>query len=247
MGSTTITYALGALAVGLVCLVAGFLWGRSNLKWKLEQAAEEGHAALDAREFAMRQQLDEAIAEIARLRPVAEELERVQDRPKVEPSKYQSMKDDFDATLKAETAEMAAEPETLPQPPEPPAPESADEAIHRLLQSLETLNPPNAQLENEKIAVPEILEPAPESEPVPVADSSQVAVQLQAPEPHKPEPPKLEAALPQLNPPRPAPPSPARPAVAEAKAHPPQPKPGEALDEWQEFARSLAALTGRKQ
>ena len=71
MGSTAITYAAIALAIALVCLLGGFLWGRSNLQAGIELAVEREQASLDAREFAMRQQLEDAIAEIARLRPLA--------------------------------------------------------------------------------------------------------------------------------------------------------------------------------
>lgn len=241
MGSTTTSYAVIALAVGLACLLAGFLWGRSNLKSKVEQVVEEGAASLDAREFAMRQQLDEAIAEIARLRPLAEELGRVQDRLKLEQSKYDGMKADFDAAMRGGTSEQAAEQEIAPQSPDPPPPpESADEAIQKLLQSLETLSPPDLQPDSTIVQVPEVFEPAPEREPVEMPDSPQVAA---AP----PEPSQLEPEPPQLIEPRPLPEPATKPLPAQAKTpvQTPQAKP-DAVDEWQEFARSLAALTGRK-
>lgn len=263
MGSTTISYAVIAVAVGLACLLAGFLWGRSNLKSRVEQAVEEGAVSLDAREFAMRQQLDEAIGEVARLRPLAEELGRVQDRLKLEQSKYEGMKADFDATLRGGAGEEEIEPEIPLPAPEPPAPqESADEAIQRLLQSLETLSPNDVPLDVEKIepAVPEVLEGVPAAKPVAIADQRHPIAPQSSPEPPKssPEPPRLNEIRPtSQSTPQPVPseakapvslPQP-RPVPGETKAPipSPQPKPGETVDEWQEFARSLAALTGRKQ
>ena len=92
MGSHTATYAAAALAIALVALLAGFLWGRSNVKAQIEAAIEEASVSLNAREFTMRQQLDEAFAEVARLRPLAEELTAVQERLKREQSKFNQMR-----------------------------------------------------------------------------------------------------------------------------------------------------------
>ncbi|HEY2468332.1 MAG TPA: hypothetical protein VGI45_10925 [Terracidiphilus sp.] len=240
MGSTTITYAAVALAVGLVCLLIGFLRGRSNVRAKVEQAVEEGLVSLDAREFAMRQQLDEAIGEIARLRPLAEELEQVQDRLKREQSKYQRMKADFDATLNGGVPQESTGQEIPPQTPEPPeVHESADEAIQRLLQSLENLNQPDTELDEDKIepGIPEVFEHRTLSAPLPVADSSPIVQRQTAPRP-------------QVNEIRPALELPAKPGKPEPQRHVPaeQNSPSQSgVDEWQEFARSLAALTGRKQ
>lgn len=247
MGSTTITYALVALASGLVCLVSGFLWGRSNLKSSVERAVEEGAASLDTREFAMRKQLDEAIDEIARLRPLAEELERVQDRLKREQSKYQHMKAEFDATLNngAPAQEFAGENQA--QPPEV-TPESADEAIQRLLQSLETLNQPEAPPIEERVesAIAQAPTRSAVIEPAPIVESTPT-IQPQAP----PAPLPSETRLPQQT--RPKAPKPVVTAVPMATAMPvaQAPLPTQQAhvqgdDEWQEFARSLAALT-RKQ
>lgn len=242
MGSATISYAVVALAVGLACLLAGFFWGRSNLKSRVEQAVEQEHTSLDAREFAMRQQVDEAIAEIARLRPLAEELARVQDRLKQEQAKYERMKADFDSTLYGDALENSEQQEVPPAPPQATVtPESADEAIQKLLQSLENLSPQVDPTSGEsQPAVPEAPEPAPVREAV--AEPRQVAAPVNAPEPPKSSQPSKASES------RPKPPSPpqAVPAAAKAPVSSPQPKPGDAVDEWQEFARSLAALTDRK-
>lgn len=142
MGSTAVIYGVVALALALVCLFLGFFWGRSNVKLKLEQAFEQDHVSLDAREFAMRQQLDDAMAEVARLRPLAEELGRVQERLKLEQSKYEQMKTEFSSTLRSDSKAPGEQEQRLESAP---APKSADEAIQRLMQSLETLDKPPEQ------------------------------------------------------------------------------------------------------
>jgi hypothetical protein len=137
-------YAGVALAVALVCLFLGFFWGRSNVRSKVEQALEQEHVALDAREFGMRQQLDDAFAEVARLRPLAEEVGRVQERLRIEQTKYAQVRAELNTMLGID--EGLGSEEVADQPEEPaPAPESADEAIQRLLQSLETFNAPGEQ------------------------------------------------------------------------------------------------------
>ena len=258
MGTTTISYAIVASVVGIACLLAGFLWGRSNLQSKVEEAVEEGHAALDAREFAMRQQLDEAIAEIGRLRPLAEELGRLQDRLKVEQSKYERMKAEFDSTVNGGVEVEEASQEAPPPPTQPTmTPQSADEAIQRLLQSLETLNQPEMQADTEKIETPPpaAIQPPPASAPVAIADARSTPAPPQAiplsqprqipPAPAKPSPAEVskhvQATPVQATPDRP------KPAEAQKPAQTPPAKPSQPIDEWQEFARSLAALTGRKQ
>lgn len=215
MGSTTLVYVMVALAISLVCLWLGFLWGRSNLKSKIEEALEREHASLDTREFAMRQQLDEAIAEVKRLRPLAEELGRVQDRVRSEQAEYDHLKSNFDAALKGEASAQPEEASGRTQTTE--APQSADEAIQKLLKSLEvTLQEPEE---------PRTAAPAP------------AVIEAQPRVIEKKPSPKSQPVMPVKTP------SPQRePAVLKA-SQPNQP----AVDEWQEFARSLADLTRRNQ
>jgi len=273
MGSHAITYAVVALAIAVVCLIAGFLWGRSDVKAKVEQVVEKEHVALDMREFTMRQQLDEAIAEIARLRPSAEELARVQKRLEREQAKYQQMKAEFNAiTGASETVE-----EETDQPLQTAAPSvSADEAIQKLMQSLEALNasdgaaPPPV---NEPAPTEPIVASAPQAQPVArppaiVEPPKPVEVPRPAP-PARPSPPipapaqtkpapavSVEPQKPVQNVPARAVPVPvsvppvtvAPAVVSQAKPSPPvAPKSGQQqVDEWQEFARQLEALTGKK-
>jgi hypothetical protein len=251
MGSTTISYAVLALAVGIPCLLAGFFWGRSNLKSNVEKAVEQEHVSLDAREFAMRQQLDEAITEIARLRPLAEELASVRERLEQEQTRYHRMKADFDAALNGGTV-AETEAQEGPAPPPQPAmtPQSADEAIQKLLQSLETIGAdgiPATSDTNE----PEVSELRPETVPVAPPEPIQVVNRPRPVEPPKAvEIPKPKPEAPQSSRPHSSPPGPIKAAPGPVAAKPPvqsePPKTGETVDEWQEFARSLAALTGRK-
>ena len=262
MGSHAVTYAVVALAIAAVCLVAGFLWGRSNVRAQIEHAVEKEHVALDAREFAMRTQLEDAIAENARLRPLAEELARLQKRLEQEQGKYARMKAEFGSSFGA----VESKSEEPDEPAQVEAPPSADEAIHKLLQSLEAFNAPNA--EKPASAMPASVAPDPATVAPAAAETAPSIPSVQ------PTPKPL--AVPEFRPassgraadsPQPAPadalpaaarvPAPQTPAPATAPGNPvPAPvrkpasangaKPGQTVDEWQEFARQLEALTGKK-
>ena len=267
MGSHGTTYVLIALAIALVCILIGFLWGRSDIRSKIEDALEKEHVSLDAREFAMRQQLDEAIDEITRLRPLAEELGRVQERLKNEQLKYEKMRAEFNVNFNGAADEGSTQqPEQAPTPP--PAPESADAAIQRLLQSLEeNLSGPGELAGSGELASSGGLaisaEAVDDAEPT-VAE----AVETQQTSATQPSVPPVENRpamlhLVETKPPSShlqeqkatAPPTEKKPVAPEPAAkipaaQPVAPKPVEskqaAADEWQEFARSLESLTGRK-
>jgi len=257
MGSTAIVFSVVGTVVALVCLLVGFLWGRSNLKARVEQALEDGHGGLDFREFAIRQQLDEAVAEVARLRPLAEEYGRVQERLRREQAQYDQMKTDFDASLKAAGQESDSRGSDQVAAP---APVSADEAIQKLLKSLElTLNEPEEQAQAPVEPLQARVEPPPAIE----KQAAVVATPPPAPREEPPVPrvqPAAAAAQPAVHRAQPSAPRVQRPAAtaqpnpAVASSRKPEPKapqkpesaaPG--VDEWQEFARSLADLTRRNQ
>ena len=288
MGSHALIYGLVALAIAAVCLFAGLLWGRSNVKAQIEEAVEKEHVALDAREFAMRTQLEDALAEVAKLRPLAEELGRVQKRLEREQAKYAQMRAEFNAAMGSSEAIAGENPE--PQPAQ--VQESADEAIQKLLQSLEVFNDPNgavaAEPAQEKIDKPAISSPPVPAAPAPpparipeparpttaprVAQTAQPAAAARRVEAPRPPTPQAVPPVPSMAPaaaaqPRPAVPPPSRPAapaprqpIANVPSKPtPAPipagvkpgsgasvKPGQQVDEWQEFARQLEALTGKK-
>ena len=274
------SHAAVALAIALVCLLAGYFWGRSNVRAQVEQAIEKEHVALDMREFTMRQQLEEAIAENARLRPLAEELGQVQKRLKREQAEYARMKSEFNAATSGAAPETTAQ-EPIQAPEPPPPPESADLAIQKLLQSLEAFNEPDAKPplieKTEKrdasaptvnAAVPTAVKPTPAPPPVQVAETRRPAVLPPAPTPPRPSQPIAATARPEpvrqpqpisqpqpvskpqpISQPQPVPkPQPVK-AAQTAPPEPRKPAPTEAgkpVDEWQEFARQLDALTGRK-
>jgi hypothetical protein len=285
------TYGAVALAIALVCLLGGFFWGRSNVKAQVEQAVEKEHVALDMREFTMRQQLDEAIAEIAWLRPLAEELGQVQKRLKREQAEYARMKAEFNAATRGSSTQGSAEEEPVQMPEPTPVPDSADVAIQKLLQSLEAFNQPDAnspaaneQSQQAEQNIANVPKPGPLTPPIPPA-ATQPPTQLPpAATPPRPSQPVTAAAKPEpvikpqpaiapqpamkpqpaikpqpistpqpvkvappeprklapTEPVKPVSPAPRKPAPAEAG------KPGQTVDEWQEFARQLDALTGRK-
>ena len=249
----------------------------------------------------MRTQLEDAIAEIAKLRPLAEELGRVQKRLEREQAKYAQMRVEFNAAMGTEESLAQDSANSEPQPAQ--TQESADEAIQKLLQSLEVFNDPNAPVA--EVAAAEIEIPAPASpvspavarsvaaaqpariaEPprpaeVPKAEAARPAAPVRPPEPPQPKAPIAAPPVPERSVPeratgpaapaasRPAPPASqpekvvasepqkqavksrsqpvAPPAAAQAKASPAgAAKPGQQVDEWQEFARQLEALTGKK-
>jgi hypothetical protein len=307
MGSHAITYAVVALAIAAICLFSGFQWGRSNVRAQIEQAVEKEHVSLDAREFAMRTQLEDAIAEVAKLRPLAEELGRVQKRLEREQAKYAQMKAEFNASMGIQ-AEPSPQ-ESLDTDAEPAQTrESADEAIQKLLQSLEVLNNPDVPAQTESLvardtappsqppssAAPASPVPAPTRQvpvvPSPASAAQPAGIALPPRSASAPKPAETARPVPPVRPAAPAParapspaahppakavtpaPAPSRsPAPAPAKAAPPPPrmpapntpgkpapdmpsrpapkdaaKPGQHVDEWQEFARQLEALTGKK-
>jgi DNA recombination protein RmuC len=148
MGSTAAVFALVAVAIALICLFLGHQWGRSTVKAQVEEALENERRFADAREFALRQQLDEKITEIAALKPRAEELTRVQEQLKHEQAKYDQMKGDLDVAFKGAAAEALrnntesflalARQELLGQAQEANRSlEAKEKAIHTLLQPLE--------------------------------------------------------------------------------------------------------------
>jgi FtsZ-interacting cell division protein ZipA len=211
MGSINVTYALVALIVALIFLLLGFLWGRSKVRSRVEEVLEKQRPALAAREFTLRQQLDDAIVEISRLRPIAEELARVQERLRNEQMRRQQMEVEFRTGAKGAASPGAGHEQAGMPPKNRVTAESADAAIKKVLQSLERFNQPvessaTGELRREVQKVPQPAEKAPPA----------------------PTPLVKEPIVPQTHE--------RKPSV------PPSPEPSpQATDEWQEFARSLAA------
>lgn len=260
MGSHAITYAVVALAIAAVGLIAGFFWGRSNVRAQIEQAVGKEHVALDAREFAMRTQLEDAIAENARLRPLAEELARVQKRLEQDQSRFEGTRPDSTTSLGTAVPEPSGPDQSVPE-----TLASADHAIQKLMQSLEAFNAPHpdnaaiATVKSGPASSPSDVANVP-AQPPPHAAQEPIVLPQFAPAPEAGESglgaPSAAAAKPPAHSDPASNPAPQdlAPGVAPATPSSPARKPnpptgvrsGQTVDEWQEFARQLEALTGKK-
>ena len=221
MGSSVILVGAVALGTGLICLVCGYFWGRSNVRSQIEDALDKARISADAREFSVREELDDKMLELAELRASAEEVSRL--REQVEQLKSERTRGSVAGRVSAHANGNNAQCEPMPaekvEPPPPPPPESADKAIQNLLKSIEdrmkqTEDAPRDAAE--KIATPPVKKFAVEIPPT--------VTQLRS----KPAPAELPVA---------------KPAPAELRTAKPAPA---VKDEWQEFAASLDALRNRQ-
>ena len=60
--------------------LSGYLWGRSNVKSQIEDALDMARVSADAREFSVREELDDQMLELAELRASAEEVSRLREQ-----------------------------------------------------------------------------------------------------------------------------------------------------------------------
>ncbi len=138
MASSVILVGAVALGTGLICLVCGYLWGRSNVRSLIEDALDKARISADAREFSVREELDEKMLELAELRASAEEVPRL--REQLEQLKSERTRGSVAGRVSAHANGNSTQYEQMPaekvQPP-PPPPESADKAIQNLLKSIE--------------------------------------------------------------------------------------------------------------
>ena len=224
MGSSATIIAAVALATGLVCLLCGFFWGRSNVRSQVEGALDQARVSADAREYALREQLEETMLELSRSRARAEELSRSKEqRGQLNSGQVQASTNREKPVDPVQAAPKQPEPK---QAPAPPAIDSTEKTIQNLLKSMEEkFNQP----EEPAIAPQKGTTPAPAKLP---DEKRKVASQKIAPPPVS-----LPAAAP-----RPATQQSARPAPQEV---PPAKQPQPVKDEWQDFAASLEALTRR--
>ena len=248
MGHTATLIGAVALATGLICLLCGYFWGRSNLRSQVEDAVDLVRRSADAREFDLREQLEQKMLELSDFRP------RIEGQPRSQKQLAQNELQQVNASAangseKNESGNTRKRPAPK-QEAAPPLVDPTETTIQNLLKSME-----------EKLKQPEEL-------PQVVAQASL------SPAPPKPAPPSLPAnkpdpvtqqnprpaasesspAAPRLPTQRSAPPPPAKlpqqqPRVATQAATRPSPakppasnKPPAAKDEWQEFAASLEAL-----
>lgn len=239
MPSTFILIGAVALGTGLICLLGGYLWGRSNVRSQIEDALDQSRRIADAREYNLREALEEKMLELSKLRESAEELPRLREKLEQLKSERTRGSTSVRATAFAPVNNPQVEP-AVPAAVYVPAPttESADKAIQNLLKSIEERmngNEEHSPAAIEEIAAPSVANFAVEIPPT-VTQLHSKPAPPQAP-PAKPAPAaKAQAAKAQ-----PAQAAKAQPSQA-AKAQPAQ----AAKDEWQEFAASLAALKNRQ-
>jgi DNA recombination protein RmuC len=105
VGNAAVLFALVAVAVFFLGLWVGFRQGRSGAQNQLDQALAGERKLAEAREAGLREQLETARAEVAALKPKAEELTRVQEQLKNEEAKYAQMKADLDTAFKGAAAD----------------------------------------------------------------------------------------------------------------------------------------------
>lgn len=126
-----------ALAIALICLFSGYFWGRSNVRSQVEDALDKARVSADAREFALRQALDEKMVELAEFSARAEELRGFGERPARLQSKTMhgpgTGNDPAEALENRTPANQVAE----NQPVTTPVVDSTEKTIQDLLKSIE--------------------------------------------------------------------------------------------------------------
>jgi FtsZ-interacting cell division protein ZipA len=241
MGHSAILIGSVALATGLICLLCGFLWGRSNLKSQVEDAVDLVRRSAETREFDLREQLDQKMVELSILRGRAEERPRSQKQN--QPLNLEQLNASAageNAVEKLPTRRQAPIPK---QEPAAPVVDATEKTIQNLLRSMEEKlkqpEDPSPVLAQERPkpapAMPPVEKPAAVVQPrpapaVPSYEPPRVAPSKSA-TPAPPRPPERQTVIASQPNARPSPPK--SPAPAQ---RPP------AKDEWQEFAASLEAL-----
>lgn len=241
MGHTATLIGAVALATGLLCLLCGYLWGRSNLKSQVEDAVDLVRRSADAREFDLREQLDQKMLELSEFRAQAEGRPRSQNQ--AEQGRLERVEASADNGAAAQSSSMRKR--TAPKQEPPPLVDQTEKTIQNLLKSMEE------RLKQPEEMPPLVAQQIPKSVPPKLPAEKPAATPQQIPRPVAPQPSyepsrvvtqkiatptpaklaeKQPAAVTQPN----TRPSPAkRPATDQRPA---------AKDEWQEFAASLEAL-----
>jgi hypothetical protein len=249
MGHTATLIGAVALASGLICLLCGFLWGRSNLKSQVEDAVDLVRRSADAREFDLREQLDQKMLEISRMQEISQARARTEGRPRSQKQPEQGELEQINASANTVVAagesgstkkRSAAKQESVP------VVDATETTIQNLLKSMEEkLKQPE---ESSPVIAQEIPKPPPpkppaeKPAPIPQQIPMPAAPPAFSPAPPRavaqkiatPAPPKLPATQPAVATQANTRPVPAKPPVTNQRPA--------AKDEWQEFAASLEAL-----
>ncbi len=136
MGSSLIFVCAVALGTGLICLLCGYFWGRSNVRSQIEDALDKARISADAREFSVREELDEKMQELAELRGRADEVPRL--REQLEQLQSERRRGPAGGRATSNLAGNGTQfEEKLPVKRQAPAPESTDKTVENLLKSIE--------------------------------------------------------------------------------------------------------------
>lgn len=235
MGHTATLIGAVALASGLICLLCGFLWGRSNLRSQVEDAVDLVRRSADAREFDLREQLDQKMLELSQFRAQAEGRPRSQ-------KQAEQVNASTASDAATESGNMRKRPAPKQEPP-PPQIDQTEKTIQNLLKSMEErLKQPEEAVIAQEILNPPAPKPLAAPPPAVAQQSPRPAAPQSSPEPSQvvtqksatPAPPKLPATQPAFATQATTRPSSAKqPATSQRQA---------VKDEWQEFAASLEAL-----
>jgi hypothetical protein len=243
MGSTAVMIAAVSVATAIICLCVGYFLGRTNVRLRVEDALKKERISADAREYTLRQQLEDKMAENADLRARVEELTRFQDP--LEQLKRRHIKESA-AQARQDTQSNQEPP--VPAEEEAPVIDSADERVQNLLKSIEDkLKQPANEPPIQPLQMPEEPPFQVDKLPEPTMPLQPIVPAAVKPTPLAPTPVKVPVvsapAVPVAAVTTTVVPSPA--ASASPVATPAVPPPA-VKDEWQEFAASLASLTRGK-
>ena len=245
MGSTAILIGAVALGTALIFLFLGYRFGRSNVKSQVEGALDMARVSADAREFALREQLDDQMVELGKFRARAEEvLLSQQQLEKVQAAKVQNTPNRSAAAEQPHNGNTRRPPE--PQRGVTPVAQSGEKAMQDFLNSKEAKPKPQDESQDELLERNTRL-------PVtkfPVRFPHTFTPQNTTPEQSKspavqPPPAKPPVVQPVQTKPSAAQHQPTRsPAAKPLPAASPSVRPVPAVnnDDWDEFAKSLEAL-----
>lgn len=223
MGSSAILIGAIALGTALVCLFAGYRWGRSNVRSQIEDALDMARVSADAREYALREQLDEKMLELGELRARADEVKVVQEElAQLQSSQIQRS---HGAHSRFEKPDQAIE--IIPEHSH--TVEFVAAVAENPIQSFFRPNKKKPQPPSASLDAPS--ETKPSAARFPASFSSTFTAHTPSPEPVKPEP---------VQSPKPAVVQPAK--LQPAKSPSVKPVPAVNNDDWDEFAKSLEAL-----
>jgi hypothetical protein len=231
MGHTAILIGAAALGIALLCLFAGYRWGRSNVRSQIEDALDMARVSADAREFALREQLDEKMLEVSELRAQADEVSLLREQ--------------LEQLQSSRSLSAGSEPSPIDEQSAPENQQEPEPFVAVAENPIQSFFHPKTELPQTPVAKHDSPHETQRRPAVkfPSSFTSTFSASISAPEPVKAEPsqPAKPLTIPVAVP---AAAKSAKP-VAVQTAKPPQPAkaaPAVNNDDWDEFAKSLEAL-----